>query len=329
LTGGPWARSLPHHQIRNAGMVNYFYLENTLVKMESGNGSVTPNIFWIDLINPTEEETRQVEHDFRVELFTKQESEEIESSSKYAETEEEIGINLNFLVPENNTFSNVPVSFILKDKILFTQRSLEFRAFTETYRKLRAIKPVDGEDIFLAILETRIDSDADLIETITDRISEISKQMIGNKDPDRDLLLKITALQESTIAIRENIVEKQRIISSLLKSRMFPKEDHENMRVMIKDVGSLLDHTSFNFERLEFLQNTFLGLVDMEQNRVIKIFTVATVIFMPPTLIASSYGMNFKHMPELDLSWGYPLAVLAMVLSSVITLVFFRRKRWL
>ncbi|MCL1980718.1 MAG: magnesium/cobalt transporter CorA [Proteobacteria bacterium] len=310
-------------------MVNYFYLENTLVKMESGNGSVTPNIFWIDLINPTEEETRQVEHDFRVELFTKQESEEIESSSKYAETEEEIGINLNFLVPENNTFSNVPVSFILKDKILFTQRSLEFRAFTETYRKLRAIKPVDGEDIFLAILETRIDSDADLIETITDRISEISKQMIGNKDPDRDLLLKITALQESTIAIRENIVEKQRIISSLLKSRMFPKEDHENMRVMIKDVGSLLDHTSFNFERLEFLQNTFLGLVDMEQNRVIKIFTVATVIFMPPTLIASSYGMNFKHMPELDLSWGYPLAVLAMVLSSVITLVFFRRKRWL
>jgi magnesium transporter len=194
---------------------------------------------------------------------------------------------------------------------------------------LRAIKPVDGEDIFLTILETRIDYDADLIESITDRISDISKHMIREKDPNRDLLLKITALQETTIAIRENIVEKQRIISSLLKSKMFPKEDHENMRIMIKDVGSLLDHTSFNFERLEFLQNTFLGLVDMEQNRVIKIFTVVTVIFMPPTLIASAYGMNFKFMPELDQVWGYPFAILLMIMSSATTLLFFRRKKWL
>jgi magnesium transporter len=310
-------------------MVNYFYLENRMVKMESGNSTISPNIFWIDLINPTEEEIRQVEKDFRIELFTKQESEEIESSSKYVETEDEIGINLNFLVPGNNTFSNEPVSFILKDKILFTQRTHEFRSFTETYRKLRAIKPVDGDDIFLTILETRIDYDADLIETITDKITAISKQMIGDKDPNRELLLKITALQESTITIRENIVEKQRIISSLLKSKMFPKEDHENMRIMIKDVGSLLDHTSFNFERLEFLQNTFLGLVDMEQNRVIKIFTVVTVIFMPPTLIASAYGMNFKFMPELGQVWGYPFAILLMIMSSATTLLFFRRKKWL
>lgn len=311
-------------------MVNYFFLDNKMVKMESGNSSVSPNIFWIDLINPTEEEIHQVEKDFRVELFTKQESEEIESSSKYVETEDEIGINLNFLIQEKDTtFSNEPVSFIIKNKILITQRSHDFRSFSETYRKLRAIKPVDGDDIFLTILETRIDFDADLIETITDKISAISKEMIGNKEPNRDLLLKITALQESTIAIRENIVEKQRIISSLLKSKMFPKEDYENMRIMIKDVGSLLDHTSFNFERLEFLQNTFLGLVDMEQNRVIKIFTVVTVIFMPPTLIASAYGMNFKFMPELDELWGYPFAILLMILSSSMTLLFFRRKKWL
>ena len=115
----------------------------------------------------------------------------------------------------------------------------------------------------------------------------------------------------------------------MLKSKLFPKEDYENMRIMIKDVGSLLDHTSFNFERLEFLQNTFLGLVDMEQNRIIKIFTVVTVIFMPPTLIASAYGMNFKFMPELDQVWGYPFAILLMALSSVFTLLFFRRKKWL
>jgi magnesium transporter len=310
-------------------MVNYFYFENRTVKMETGNSAVSSNIFWIDLIKPSAEEIQQVEREFRVELFTKQESEEIESSSKYVETEDEIGINLNFLIQDQDAFYNEPVSFILKDRILFTQRSQDFRSFTETYRKVRAIKPMDGSDIFLTILETRIDFDADLIENVTDKISLISKKMIGDKDPSRDLLLAITALQESTIAIRENIVEKQRIISSLLKSKMFPKEDYENMRIMIKDVGSLLDHTSFNFERLEFLQNTFLGLVDMEQNRVIKIFTVVTVIFMPPTLIASAYGMNFRYMPELEQMWGYPFAVLLMILSSAMTLMFFKRKKWL
>jgi magnesium transporter len=310
-------------------MVNYFYLDNTVVQMGSGDTPVNPNIFWIDLINASDEEKMKVEKDFKVELFTKQESEEIESSSKYVETEDEIGINLNFLIQDEGNFVNEPVSFIIKNKILFTQRSREFRSFSETYRKLRAIKPIDGDDIFLTILETRIDFDADLIETITDKISAISKELIRDKDPDRDLLLAITSLQESTIAIRENIVEKQRIISSLLKSKMFPKEDYENMRIMIKDVGSLLDHTSFNFERLEFLQNTFLGLVDMEQNRVIKIFTVVTVIFMPPTLIASAYGMNFKFMPELDKFWGYPFAILLMILSSTMTLLFFKRKKWL
>ena len=310
-------------------MVKYFFLDNKMIKMESGSSNDRPNIFWIDLVNPSQEEIQQVEQDFHVELFTKQESEEIESSSKYVETEDEIGINLNFLIPENTTFSNEPVSFIIKDNILITQRSHEFRSFSETYRKLRAIKPMDGEDIFLAILETRIDNDADLIEHVTAQISAISRQMSVDKDPNRDLLLQITALQETTIAIRENIVEKQRIISSMLKSKMFPKEGYENMRIMIKDVGSLLDHTSFNFERLEFLQDTFLGLVNMEQNRVIKIFTVVTVIFMPPTLIASAYGMNFKFMPELNYAWGYPFALLLMLLSSVMTLLFFRRKKWL
>lgn len=311
-------------------MVNYFFLENNIVKMEDGNNSSSiANIFWVDLINPTGDEKEQVEKDFSVELFTKHEREEIESSSKYVETAEEIGINLNFLIQEGDNFRNEPVSFIIKNKVLITQRYHEYRSFSETYRKLKVIKPTDGDDVFLTILETRIDFDADLIENITARISAISKEMTADQDTDRELLLKITALQESTITIRENIIEKQRILSSMLKSKMFPKEDYENMRIMIKDVGSLLDHTSFNFERLEFLQNTFLGLVDIEQNRVIKIFTVVTVIFMPPTVIASAYGMNFKYMPELDKIWGYPFAIVLMMLSSVMTLLFFKRKKWL
>lgn len=311
-------------------MINYVILENGIHKQESGGAFPDASkIIWVDLINPTPEERQQVERTFDIELFTKQESEEIESSSKYVEMEVEIGINMNFLKQSGQEFSKEPVSFILKDKILFTQRTEHYKSFSDTYKNFKITKPADGDDVFLNILETRIDFDADLIENITDQITTISKELVKDREVSRKLLLDIANLQETTISLRENIVEKQRILSSILKSKKYPKEDLEKMRVMFQDVSSLLDHVAFNFERLEFLQDTFLGLVDMEQNRVIKIFTVVTVVFMPPTLIASMYGMNFVFMPELDEKWGYPFAIFLMILSSSLTLLFFKRKNWL
>ncbi|MBK5192397.1 MAG: magnesium/cobalt transporter CorA [Flavobacteriaceae bacterium] len=310
-------------------MLKYISLQNGNFKPETGNEFLHSDIIWIDMLNPTEGEKEQVEKYCGVELFTSLEREEIESSSRYAESDVEIGINLNFLRAENRNYINEPVSFILKENFLITQRQQDYKTFIDTYKKIKSVKPENGIDIFIMLLEIRIDFDADLIENITDQITEISKGLVTNNDLNRDLLLKITALQESTISIRENIVEKQRILSAILKSKFFPKDNYETLRIMIKDVGSLLDYTSFNFERLEFLQNTFLGLVDMEQNRIIKIFTIVTVVFMPPTLIASMYGMNFKFMPELDELWGYPFAIILMILSSVLTLLFFKRKNWL
>jgi magnesium transporter len=310
-------------------MIKHISKVDGLLKIESGLEHLNSNIIWIDIINPSETEINQIEKYFEVDLFTPQESEEIESSSKYNETENEIGINLNFLKSYNKKHVNEPVSFILKNNFLITRREQDYKTFHDTYKKIKSVKPKNGIDVLLIILDTRIDFDADLIEHITEQISGISKGLVKDNNLEREILLQIAAFQESTIAIRENIIEKQRILSAILKSKFFPPENYENIRVMIKDVGSLLDHTSFNFERLEFLQNTFLGLVDMEQNRIIKIFTVVTVIFMPPTLIASMYGMNFKFMPELEKTWGYPLAIGLMILSSVVTLLFFKRKKWL
>ena len=310
-------------------MINFFYIKNGSIVQEGGTNFSEKQIIWVDIINESEEEKRKVEKVFGIELFTKQESEEIETSSKYIETAEEIGINMNFIRTENGGYITEPVSFIIRKKTLFTQREFYLKSFEEVYKKIKIYKPQDGDDIYLMLLDIRIDYDADLIENITDKISSVSKELKIENQTDRELLLKITALQESTIVIRENIVEKQRILSAMLKSKIFPKEDYETMRIMIKDIESLLEHSGFNFERLEFLQNTFLGLVDMEQNRVIKLFTVVTVIFMPPTLIASMYGMNFKFMPELDQKWGYPVAITLMFLSSILTLLFFKLKKWL
>ena len=114
-----------------------------------------------------------------------------------------------------------------------------------------------------------------------------------------------------------------------MRSPFIDKETGERLRVIMKDVMSLLQHTQFSFERLEYLQDTLMGLVNIEQNKIIKIFTVVSVIFMPPTLIASIYGMNFRVMPELSFSFGYPIAIVLMICSSVLTLWYFKRKKWL
>ena len=287
------------------------------------------DIFWVDLLNPKQEEKESIETRFHIELLSQQEAEEIESSSRYREDHDAISINVNYLIQPEEHYINEAVSFILKGNLLISQRTQRFRTFRETERKINTLRSKTGTEVFLTLMETRIDHDADEIEAITDKITRISRELTLQKNLIEDMLLHINKLQEITILLRENIIEKQRIISAILKSRFFPKDDYENIRVMIKDVGSLLVHTSFNFERLEFLQNTFLGLIDIEQNRIVKIFTVVTVVFLPPTLIASIYGMNFTHMPELNLKWGYPLSILLMILSSAVTLIFFKRKNWL
>jgi magnesium transporter len=286
---------------------------------------------WVDMLHANLEEQKLVEQKFEIELFTRQEAEEIESSSKYAELGGEISINSNFLVKFGDTYTNEPVSFIMKGNFLITQRNVDLKTFDDAHRRMRPNAWQDNSNfqIFIWLFETRIDFDADFLEAIARDIADISRDLAVERNTDESLLIKINHLQEVTMLIRVNIVDKQRIISSILKSKLFPDEDYSKMRVMVKDVGSLLEHTQFNFERLEYLQNTFLGLLDIEQSKIIKIFTVVTVVFAPPTLIASLYGMNFRFMPELGQTWGYPFALLLMVLSSGITLFYFRKNNWL
>jgi magnesium transporter len=114
-----------------------------------------------------------------------------------------------------------------------------------------------------------------------------------------------------------------------LRSQYFPEDRKEHLRIILKDISSLLEYTTFNFERLEYLQNTFMGLINLEQSQVIKIFTVVTIIFMPPTLIAGIFGMNYNHIPTTAEPWGFWISLLLMLFSSLIVLWFFRRKRWI
>ncbi len=300
-----------------------------LQKMEAISAE---DILWVDLLNSPEEEKVFVEQKLGIELFTRQEAEEIESSSKYFESEDEINANLNYIFrKEDNTYAVDPVSFILKSKKLITQRNIPLRSFDDVKRLLRISRRASfqGHNIFLLMFETRIDIEADVLEDLSKKIYAVGRQLALDQRMDEDVLIEIYNLQETTILFRESTSELKRLFSSLLRSDYYPKDEYEKIRVLIKDADSLLGHTSFNFERLEYLQNTFLGLVDIEQNKTIKIFTVVTVVFMPPTLIASLYGMNFHVMPELSWKFGYPFALLLMVMSSLLTLYYFRRQKWL
>lgn len=317
-------------------MIRVFYThENELVWEKYPEKAVLdPNrkYLWIDLLHASKEEKDQVCSFFKVKLPTYKEAVEIESSSRYSEDSGSIKANSGFLKEEKDLPKIHPVSFLLKGNLLFTVREVELQSFAEVVKKIKVARQDfirSGSQIWVLLLETRIDLDADYIESLSRVTNVISRKVQSLSDPEEKTLRKIAELQENTILIRESITDKQRLISALMRSPFIDKETGERLRVIMKDVMSLLQHTQFSFERLEYLQDTLMGLVNIEQNKIIKIFTVVSVIFMPPTLIASIYGMNFRVMPELSFSFGYPIAIVLMISSSVLTLWYFKRKKWL
>ena len=289
------------------------------------------DILWIDLLSPTIKEQKAVENFMEINLQTRQQVEEIESSSKYSETENAIICNSNFFMPTGDSFSIEPVSFIIAEGVLVSVRFNEFRTFTESAKRLqmnyRAFPT--GYHLLISILEVRIDFDADLVEALAKNIAALSKEISLSGSVDKQMLTRISHLQENTMLIRENIFDRQRILSGILRSERFPNDIYPKLQLMIKDVNSLINHADFSSERLDYMQDTALGLISIEQSNVTKIFTVASLFFLPPTMIASIYGMNFVGIQELHWKYGYPFALGLMVLASALTYLFFRWKKWL
>lgn len=312
----------------------YYQRQNRVQKVQTLSQLETlDGLVWIDLQNPSAAEIADVEANFEFKFQSRQQQLEIESSSRYFETDDEIIANNNFLHfdQKSGLFHANAVSFILQDDILFTNRDADLSAFSDCVKKIKATGRLfhTGKQIMATLLEMGVDNDADLLEGLAKQVAGLSKELSLTKNPNETIILEINRMQELTMELRQNAVDKQRVLSAILKSREFEGEDYERLRIVIKDINSLIDHTNFNFERLEYLQNTFLGLINIEQNKIIKIFTVASVIFMPPTLIASIYGMNFKFIDAFDWKFGFAFSISIMALSSLGTLYFFRRRKWL
>ena len=286
------------------------------------------DIIWIDLLDVSDKTEDTLEGFLKIDIQEDEEMEEIEMSSRYIQTDDSIVANSNFL---HTNFDVEPVNFILKNSILVTSHDNELGSFNETVKRMfvNTRNFPTGFHVLVALMETRVEKDADMIEDTTDMITELSTTINASDHVDEDILIQIKDLQEKVTILRQNIMDKQRVISNFLKCDFFPEELQPRLTMIIKDINSLFEYTRFGFDRLDYLQDTFLGLVNIEQNKIIKIFTVVNVIFLPPTLIASMYGMNFKYMPELEWPLGYPFSIVLMIVFTLIVLGIFRLKKWL
>ena len=287
------------------------------------------DIIWIDLVDVKEEVENELEQFLKIYIQEDEEIEEIEMSSRYIQTDDSIVANANFLL---DSYDVEPVSFIIKNDILVSVRDVDLQSFNDTVKKMfvNTRNFPTGYHVLVALMETRVEFDADMIEDTTDKITKLSEKITKASDKvDEDVLIQIKDLQEKVTIIRQNIMEKQRVISTILKCDFFPDDLQPRLTMIIKDINSLFEYTKFGFDRLDYLQDTFLGLVNIEQNKIIKIFTVVNVIFLPPTLIASMYGMNFDFMPELHWQYGYLFSVGLMIACTLIVLLIFKLKKWL
>ena len=321
-------------------MLNIFYRENGKIgvsQSEKDFAKITlENTVWIDLVDPSGAEKRAVEGFLGTEIQSRAQAEEIESSSRYFETDDAIFANTNFLTPGAEEYMMQAVSFTIVDKTLTTLREVPLRSFTELQRRLQ-VNPKQypsGFTVFATILDQRVDLDADMIELLSKEISQYAKRINEEEDIDQELLIDISQLQENTMMVRENVVDKQRLISNLMRSTKVPQSLDSRLNVLLQDISSLINHTNFCFERLEYLQDTVLGLINLDQNKIMKVLAVVSLFMMPPTLIAGFYGMNVR-LPMIAADepnasfWNWIIILGIMALSCVVIWIFFKRKKML
>jgi magnesium transporter len=295
---------------------------------------IAEDVVWVDIVEPSDEEEDWIKAVYNEELPSEDEIEEIQSSSRFYIDGHKIYINSYFLDDFREHPQNITVAFILTGDRLFSMHEVELTTFR--WFRLHARRSFDGagdaaKSVLLGLFETKIDHLSDVIEEMYADLELISKDVLRNtQNTDMEkLVTELARLEDLNGKIRLSIMDQQRVLSLLQRKGRLNAKQLEWLREILQDIDSLIPHTSFFFEKINFLMDATLSFVNIEQNKIIKIFSVAATAFLPPTLVASIYGMNFKIIPELDWIFGYPWALGLMILSAVLPLIYFRQKHWL
>ena len=313
----------------------------TLERRIVESGALPDEAVWIDLVSPTTPEDKLVEELLGVAVPTREEMQEIEVSSRlYVENGARYMTATLMCQSDTASPKTTPVTFILSGHRLVTVRYDDPRPFAIVEHRLSRNCPskINGEIVLVDLLDAVIDRSADILERIGSEVDQISRT-IFEPDDDRvdtreynEILKGLGRKGDLTSKVRESQVSIGRLVLFLAneaETMRWPKDARAQVNSMQRDVVSLSDHSTYLSNKITFLLDALLGSVTIQQNNVIKLFSVAAVVFMPPTLVASIYGMNFRHMPELDWYFGYPLALALMVAAAVGPYFFFKWKKWL
>ena len=311
-----------------------------LVALGSGDGALQTAL-WTDLLDPTEEEKARVGARYGIEVPTREEMVEIEPSSRLYEERGTLFMTISLVVRlDSDEPETGAVTFILQPERLVTLRYVDPISFRGALQRIERgqMTQVRPALLYLELLDAVINRFANSLERISADLDRLSRQVFdtgGGSHVRLSLDQQVVGIGRAgdlASRVRVSLVSASRAVTYFGYAPFGHAEDplvRENLKTLARDIASLTDHAGFQSNKVNFLLDATLGRINIEQNNIIKIFSVAAVVFLPPTLVASIYGMNFRHMPELDWLAGYPMAILIMVLSAVVPYAYFKRKRWL
>jgi magnesium transporter len=327
-------------------MLNIFTLANGRLFQEEIESLEELSRFqpiWVDLESPTIEEKRWVAQYYGLSIPEDAMDEDIEESARfYEEDNGELHIRSDFLIADEEEPRTVRVAFILnlvndelKSKgVLFSIHDEDVPVFRLLRMRARRAPGLieDAKEVLLKLFDADAEYSADTLEEIYDQLEQVSRKVLSGDVSDAlatEVLGAIARQEDLNGRIRRNVMDTRRAVSFMMRSKMLNAEQFEEARQILRDIDSLDSHTAFLFDKINFLMDATVGFININQNKIIKIFSVASVALLPPTLIASIYGMNFDFMPELRQSWGYPYALVLMVASALVPMWYFRKRGWL
>ena len=327
-------------------MLNIFTLANGRLFQEEIDSLEELSRFqpiWVDLESPTIEEKRWVKQYYGLSIPEDAMDEDIEESARfYEEDNGELHIRSDFLLADEEQPRAVRVAFILNQQnealrsrgVLFSIHDEDIPVFRLLRLRARRAPGLieDAKDVLLKLFDADAEYSADTLEGIYDELEKVSARVLQSTLNDQaagEALAAMARQEDLNGRIRRNVMDTRRAVSFMMRSRMLNAEQFEEARQILRDIDSLDSHTAFLFDKINFLMDAIVGFININQNKTIKIFSVASVAFLPPTLIASIYGMNFRSLPELDWSFGYPWALALMLASAVGPLLYFRKRGWL
>ena len=308
----------------------------------SDRGARLPKAFWIDLLTPTADEIARVAADYGIAVPSRDSLQEIETSSRLRAVGQVLYVSMPLAIQDESAgFVPVPLGFVLSAQLLVTVRYSDVLAFSQVEARVGQKQDLGSTRAFCALIEAMVDFSADKLEKLSGDLAMVSARVFGrhgsSQEHDkrvaqglRDCLKAIGIAGDQLSRSRESLLGLQRIIGFVVKmaTDWMPPEEKTRLSTAQQDLVSLVDFQAHLFGKSQFLLDAILGFINTEQNEIFKVLTIVSVVGIPPTLIASMYGMNFHDMPELSWRWGYPYALALMALSIFLPILWFKRRGW-